>query len=78
VRHYNEVRLHSALGYVSPLRINLPLEIGQFSPSGIGSLKQHASGDERLEKRLGKRADKPKSLRLMARGATMTDGLGGG
>ena len=46
MRHYNEVR-RIVRRVMSPLQINLPLGVGQHSPSEIGNLKQHVSGDKK-------------------------------
>ena len=78
VAHYNEVRLHSAIGYVAPAD-KMAGRDRRSSPSGIASWMRRGNGGERPARRVGRRSDLPAgSLPESFGGTTMKDGLGGG
>jgi hypothetical protein len=77
VRHYNEVRLHSAIGYVTPAA-----KLAGRAPTIFAERdrKREAARERRQQARAATRraSDPGKPLLEPFGGATMNDGLGGG
>ena len=79
VAHYNDVRLHSAIGYVTPVDKMAGREPAIFAER---DRKLEAARERRRTAREASRtaigSGPTRSLPESSRGATMTDGLGGG